>query len=271
MGTGITHTAAEKGIAVHLHNVNPVSLNAAHHRIAVSLETKMNRNKLTMKEKDSILERIKLFGDLEEAVRDADFIIEAVYERLDTKLKLLSELNKISRPEAVIASNTSTLSITDMAKALDQPGRFIGMHFFSPATVMRLVEVVRGESTSEATLDDALKLAGEMGKTPIVVKDIPGFIVNRFLGLMHNEAAHMVEAGVATPEDIDKALRLGANHPMGILEIVDYTGVDIGLNALDNLYAMTKDERYKPAQILRDMVAEGRYGVKASRGYYDYK
>ena len=217
MGTGLTQITAEKGMMVYFHNVNPVSLHAAYKRIDKNLENKVQKNKITAEEKESILNRILLFGDLKESVREADFVIEAIYEKLDAKKTLFANLNKFCRQEAVIASNTSTLSINQLAEILNKPDRFLGMHFFYPVPAMRLVEVVRGEQTSKDAIKTALELAERLGKVPIVVKDIPGFIVNRFLSIMVNEAAHLVEAGIASSEDIDKALKLGANHPMGIL------------------------------------------------------
>lgn len=224
-----------------------------------------------MAKKKEIMERIYLFSELNVAAKNADFVIEAIYENFDAKVSLFKKLEKICRPEVIIASNTSTISITSMAKDLSWPDKFVGMHFFSPVPAMRLVEVIKGEKTSEATMEAAMKMGEKLGKTPIVVKDIPGFIVNRFMCLMYNEAAQLIEKGVATAKDIDTAMKLGANHPMGPLEISDMAGVDIVLNALESLYVASGDERYKPAQLLKDMVAEGKLGQKAGQGFYNYK
>jgi len=158
-----------------------------------------------------------------------------------------------------------------MAKGLKRPDKFVGMHFFSPVPAMRLVEVIKGEKTSEATLKSAMEVAEKLGKTPIAVSDVPGFIVNRFMCLLYNEAAQLIEKGVATAKDIDTAMKLGANHPMGPLEISDMAGVDIVLNALDSLYTVSGDERYKPAQLLKDMVAQGKLGQKTGQGFYNHK
>lgn len=270
MGAGIAQVAAEKGMTVLLHDTDLDRLQAAHNNIAKLLEKKVEKGKLTADSSTDILNRIFLMGDLEVAARDGDFVIEAIFENLQAKLDLLKKLDKLCGPEVVIASNTSTISITLMAGSIGRADKFIGMHFFSPVPAMHLVEVIKGKNTSEETLKAAIEMAERMGKTPIAVNDIPGFIVNRFMCLLYNEAASLVESGSAAPKDIDTAMKLGANHPMGPLEIADMAGVDIVLDALEALYSMTGDERYKPARILKDMVAEGKVGKKAGRGFYDY-
>lgn len=271
MGAGIAQVAAEKGMTVLLHDTDLERLQTAQNSIARLLDKKVEKGKITADSRQDILNRIFLVGELKVAARDGDFVIEAIFENFDAKFCLFKELDKLCRPEVVIASNTSTISISLMAEGIGRADKFIGMHFFSPVPAMRLVEVIKGKNTSEETLKATLEMAERMGKTPIAVNDIPGFIVNRFMCLLYNEAASLVEKGAAAPKDIDTAMKLGANHPMGPLEIADMAGVDIVLNALKALYGMTGDERYKPARLLEDMVAEGKVGKKAGRGFYDYQ
>jgi 3-hydroxybutyryl-CoA dehydrogenase len=271
MGAGIAQVAAENGITVLLNDTDFNRLQAAQVNIGKLLEKKVQKGRLTEDGKKEALDRIFLINDLKVAARDADFVIEAIFENLEAKLNLFKELEQVCKPGTVIASNTSTISITKMAKELKQPENLVGMHFFSPVPAMRLVEVIKGEKTSEATLKAALDMAEKLGKTPITVADVPGFIVNRFMCLMYNEAASLIEKGVCTAKDIDTAMKLGANHPMGPLEISDMAGVDIVLDALESLYAASGDERYKPVQLIKDMVAQGKLGRKTGEGFYKHQ
>jgi 3-hydroxybutyryl-CoA dehydrogenase len=271
MGTGIAQVAAEKGMTVFMHDVDFDRLQAAQASIDQLLDKKVQKGKLTEAAKKEVMEKIFLFEDLKVAVKNADFVIEAIFENLEAKIKLFKELEQVCKPEVVIASNTSTISISKMAKELKRADKLVGMHFFSPVPVMRLVEVIKGEQTSEDTLNAAMEMAEKLGKTPIAVKDVPGFIVNRFMCLMYNEAAQLIEKGIATAKDIDTAMKLGVNHPMGPLEISDMAGVDIVLDALESLYTASGDERYKPTQLLKDMVAQGKLGQKTGQGFYNHK
>lgn len=271
MGAGIAQVAAENGMTVLLNDTDFDRLQAAQANIGKLLDKKVQKGRLTEDGKKEALNRIFLINDLKVAARDADFVIEAIFENLEAKLNLFKEMETVLKPGTVIASNTSTISITKMAKELKQPENLVGMHFFSPVPAMRLVEVIKGEKTSEATLKAALEMAEQLGKTPIAVADVPGFIVNRFMCLMYNEAAQLIEKGVCTAKDIDTAMKLGANHPMGPLEISDMAGVDIVLDALESLYAASGDERYKPTQLLKDMVAQGKLGRKTGEGFYKHK
>ena len=271
MGTGIAQVAAENGITVLLNDTDFNRLQAAQANIDKLLDKKVQKGRLTEDGKKEALNRIFLINDLKVAARDADFVIEAIFENLEAKLNLFKEMETVLKPGTVIASNTSTISITKMAKELKQPENLVGMHFFSPVPAMRLVEVIKGEKTSEATLKAALEMAEKLGKTPIAVADVPGFIVNRFMCLMYNEAASLIEKGVCTAKDIDTAMKLGANHPMGPLEISDMAGVDIVLGALESLYAASGDERYKPTQLIKDMVAQGKLGRKTGEGFYKHQ
>ncbi|NPV93236.1 MAG: 3-hydroxyacyl-CoA dehydrogenase family protein [Firmicutes bacterium] len=271
MGAGIAQVAAESGIVVLLNDTDLNRLQAAQASIGKLLDKKVQKGKLSEDDKKEALDRIYLLTELNVAAQDADFVIEAIFENLEAKLSLFKELEQNLKPDTIIASNTSTISITKMAKELKRPENFVGMHFFSPVPAMRLVEVIKGEKTSEATLKAALEMAEKLGKTPIAVSDVPGFIVNRFMCLMYNEAAQLIQDGVATAKDIDTAMKLGVNHPMGPLEISDMAGVDIVLNALESLYTASGDERYKPAQLLKDMVAQGKLGQKSGEGFYNHK
>ena len=270
MGSGIAQVAAEGGLDVLMYDVDSERLQAALKTINGFLQKKVDKAKLTEEDKNRIIARIKLLGELGEEAGGCDFVIEAVFENFDVKVDLLKKLDPVLNPGAIIASNTSTLNITRMSESLKNPGRFIGMHFFSPVPVMRLVELIQGDHTAAATVEKAFEMVKVLGKTGILVKDIPGFIVNRFMCLMYNEAARLVESGVASASDIDTAMKLGANHRMGPLEIADMAGVDVVLLALEALYGMTGNESYKPAGLLRDMVKEGKLGRKTSIGFYNY-
>lgn len=271
MGGGIAQVAAESGLKVCLYDENFNQIKRTLETINGFLQRKVEKGKLTAQDKEDVIKRIRPIEKLGEEAGICDFAIEAIFENFNAKFELFKVLDKVLNSEATVASNTSTLSITKMSEAFQDPSRFVGMHFFSPVPLMRLVEVIRGEKTSEDTMQKALNMASVLGKTGIVVKDIPGFIVNRFLCLMYNEGARLVEAGVASASDIDTAMKLGANHPMGPLEISDMAGNDIVLAALEALYEMTGNESYKPADILYQMVREGKLGRKSSVGFYDYK
>ncbi|MGI6649340.1 MAG: 3-hydroxyacyl-CoA dehydrogenase family protein [Bacillota bacterium] len=251
-------------------NINRLQIDKALATINGLLQKKVDKGKLAQDEKDLALARIQAVDSLGEKAAACDFVIEAIFENFAAKVQLFQELDKVCKPEAIIISNTSTLSISKMAETFRDPTRFMGMHFFSPVPVMRLIEVVRGEKTSDATLAKGMELVAALGKTGVIVKDIPGFLVNRINCLMYNEAARLVEAGVTTAADVDLAMKLGMNHPMGPLEMIDMAGIDVATSALEALYEMTGNEAYKPAGILQQMVKEGRCGRKTGKGFYDY-
>jgi len=198
-------------------------------------------------------------------------VVEAVFESLKLKKEIFQSLDSLCPESVILASNTSTMSVSEIASATGHPERVIGTHYFSPVPLMRLVEVVKGNKTSEEITSNTMELCRKFGKTPIAVKDVPGFIVNRYLCLMYNEAANMVNNGIAEPEDIDSALKLGCNWPMGVIEIMDMAGVDIVQNALEAMYAMTGEERYKPSPLFEKMVKEKKLGRKTGRGFYRYE
>jgi 3-hydroxybutyryl-CoA dehydrogenase len=204
------------------------------------------------------------------AVKGAVMVVEAVFEKFELKKEIFQKLDALCPPDVILASNTSTLSISSIAAATKTPGRVIGTHYFSSVPAMRLVEVIRGRETNDATAEKTVEICKKFGKTPIVVKDIPGFIVNRFLCLIYNEAADMIARGDSTAEDIDQAMKLGCNWPMGITEIIDLAGVDVCANAIDAMYQMTGEVRYKPSPLFAKMLAEKKLGRKTGEGFYKY-
>jgi len=215
------------------------------------LGKKVEKGKLTSSQCDEILSRLSGMTDMAGAVKDVVMVVEAVFEKFELKKEIFQKLDALCPPDVILASNTSTLSITSIAAVTKNPQRVIGTHYFSPVPAMRLVEVIRGRETSDATADRTVAICRKFGKTPIVVKDIPGFIVNRFLCLIYNEAADMIHRGDSTAQDIDQAMKLGCNWPMGITEIIDLAGVDVCANAIEAMYQMTSEERYKPSPLLK--------------------
>jgi 3-hydroxybutyryl-CoA dehydrogenase len=269
MGAGIAHVLARSGYNVILHDVAQEVLDRALATIAANLDREIKKGKITAA-KSEILARINATTD-SARLADADFAIEAVPERLDLKRAVLAETDRILRPAAILASNTSSISIATLAAATSRPDRFLGMHFMNPVPVMELVEVVRAPETSESTLATTMDLARALGKTPVAVNDAPGFVANRVLMPMINEAAFAVMSGVATPEAVDAVMRTGMNHPMGPLELADLIGIDVCVDILDVLEAGFHDAKYAACPLLRKMVVEGRLGRKSGRGFYTYE
>lgn len=270
MGAGIAQVAVEKGIEVTMRDVEDRFVEKGLGTIRNFLGKKLEKGKLSAAEHDAILGRLKGTTSMEEAAAGADMVIEAVIEDLALKQKVFAELDRLCAPGVILASNTSTLSITKIAAVTKHPARVLGTHFFSPVPVMRLVEVISGEQTDGKILNATLEVMAALGKTAIRAKDVPGFIVNRFLCLLYNEAADQIYKGYATAQDIDLGLKLGSNHPMGPVEIMDMAGVDVVNNALKALYEMTGEERYKPSPLFAQMIRENRLGRKTGRGFYDY-
>jgi 3-hydroxybutyryl-CoA dehydrogenase len=225
---------------------------------------------MTQAEVDMILSRIHGTVALEDALKDAQVVIEAIFEKMEVKRPLYAEMDRVASPEAIFATNTSSLSITEMANATKRADRVVGMHFFNPAPVMKLVEVIRGSETSDDTVRLVRDLSMKLGKEPVEVKESPGFVVNRLLVPMINEAFNLLMEDVASAEDIDKAMKLGTNMPMGPFELADYTGLDIGLDVMEVLHRETGDPRFRPSPLLRKYVRAGRLGRKSGRGVYDY-
>jgi 3-hydroxybutyryl-CoA dehydrogenase len=270
MGAGIAQIALEAGHRVNLVDTRKEFVDRGVATVRGFLERKVAKGKLTQEECEQVLSRLDGFTDMEKGVAGAVMVVEAVFESLELKQEIFSNLDRWCPPETILASNTSTLPISKIASATQRPERVIGTHYFSPVPLMRLVEVVRGEHTSDAVAERTVELCKSFGKTPILIQDVPGFIVNRFLCLLYNEAANLIHNGVASAEDIDAALKLGCNWPMGVTEIMDMAGVDVTLLALKAMYEMTGEERYKPSPLLEKMVGENRLGRKTGEGFYEH-
>jgi 3-hydroxybutyryl-CoA dehydrogenase len=270
MGNGIAHTAAASGLDVQLVDVGQEILDRATATIASNLQRGVDKGKMTAGEKETILSRIRATTDLAVA-READIVIEAIVENLAAKTRLFQKVDELSRPECILASNTSSISITKIAAATKRPDRVIGMHFMNPVPVMTLVEVIRGIATSDDTYGRVEELAKKMGKTPIEVNDYPGFVSNRVLMPMINEAVFALYEGVATKESIDGVMKLGMNHPMGPLTLADFIGLDVCLAILRVLEEGFGDPKYRPCPLLVKMVDAGWLGRKTGRGFYSYQ
>jgi len=270
MGAGIAQACAAAGFPVPMRDIEQRLIDGGFRRIKEPLAKRVERGKMAQAEVDAILSKIRGVVDLKEAVAGAHVVIEAVFEKMDVKKELYAELDRLCPPEVVFASNTSSLSITEMANATKRADRVVGMHFFNPAPVMKLVEVIRGSETSDATVALVKDLCGKLGKDPVEVRESPGFVVNRLLVPMMNEAFNLLQEGVASAADIDKAMKLGTNMPMGPLELADYTGLDIGLDVMEVLFRETGDPKFRPSTLLRKYVRAGRLGRKTGRGVYEY-
>src|SRR5437773_1800385 len=269
MGRGIAYAAAVGGYRTILEDVMPETLAKGMAWIEQSLDEGVQRGKLEAAARDAALARIETSSSVENVCREADFLIEAVPEEMELKLELFTLFDKFAKPKAVLASNTSSLSIAEMAEMTYRPELCVGMHFFNPVPKMKLIEIVKAPKTSDETIAVCREVGGRMGKEVVVVKESPGFITTRVNALIGNEAFAMLEAGIASAEDIDKALKLGLNHPMGPFEMVDLVGLDVRLRILEYLHA-TLGEKYRPNELLRKYVKEGRLGRKSGRGVYEY-
>lgn len=269
MGNGIAHTAAASGFDVRLVDVNESILQRAVSTITSNLQRGVDKGKMTAEERDAVVGRINPVTDIG-SVGDADIVIEAIIENLEAKTQLFAQLDQITKPECILASNTSSISITKIAAATKRPDKVIGMHFMNPVPVMTLVEVIRGIATSDDTWMKVEELSKRMGKTAIEVNDYPGFISNRVLMPMINEAIFSLYEGVATREAIDGVMKLGMNHPMGPLTLADFIGLDVCLAILRVLEQGFGDPKYRPCPLLVKMVDAGWLGRKSGRGFYEY-
>ncbi|MDX1630600.1 MAG: 3-hydroxyacyl-CoA dehydrogenase NAD-binding domain-containing protein [Thermoanaerobaculia bacterium] len=269
MGRGIAHVAALGGFRTRLYDVAGDARTEALETIRRNLEGGVERGKVEADEAEDALGRITLHGDLEEAVGNADLVIEAVPENMKLKIETFQDVDYHAPQETIFASNTSSLSITEMAAGSGRPGRFAGMHFFNPVHIMKLVELVRGLETREDTVATLAEVATRMGKEVVVINESPGFVTSRINALIGVEAFRMLEAGVASAEDIDKALKLGLNHPMGPFEMIDLVGLDVRLSILEYLHR-TLGETYRPPNLLVQYVRAGRLGRKVGKGVYTY-
>jgi 3-hydroxybutyryl-CoA dehydrogenase len=270
MGNGIAQVAAQARLDVKMRDVEDRFIEKGMDTIKTSLGRLVKKEKLTQADADAAVARIKCTTDLVEAVKDVDVVIEAIPEIMSLKVETYEVMDRECPDSVVFASNTSGLSITELSAATKRPDRFIGMHFFNPVPMMQLVEIVRGYSTSEATIQVIRDLSAKMGKESILVNDTPGFATSRLIGVLQNEAIHAFAEGIASAEDIDKGMRLGMNHPMGPLQLADFVGLDTLLHVMENLYEEYGDPKYRPPLLLRQMVRAGHLGRKTGRGFYDY-
>jgi 3-hydroxybutyryl-CoA dehydrogenase len=270
MGNGIAHVCAQAGYEVMMRDIEQRFLDKGLATIKKNLERGLKKGKITQEEIDSTLSRITGILDLQEAVKDADLIIEAIPEIVKLKLDTWREVESLAKPDAVFASNTSSISITQMAAVTKRPEKFIGMHFFNPVPVMGLVEIIKGQATEDSTVEIIKQVSTKIGKDTVLVNEAPGFAVNRILVPALNEAIFAIQEGVATVEDMDKAIKLGLNWPMGPLTLLDFVGLDTALYISDYFVDEFKDSKYRAPALLRKMVRAGWVGRKAGKGFYDY-
>jgi 3-hydroxybutyryl-CoA dehydrogenase len=270
MGSGVGQLCAQRGYEVTVVDISDEIIEKAKGKVTGGLGRRVEKGKITQDEMDSVLSRIKWSTDLNLA-QNSDFVIEAIIENLEAKKEVYNKLDSICSPETVLATNTTALSVSEIASATPRPDKVIGMHFFNPAVIMKLVEIIRGEKTSDETIAITKNFAEALGKVPIATaKEAPAGIVSRVLGGLLNEAAIVYADGIASAEDIDEAMKLGAGLPMGPLALIDMIGLDIHLAKMEILYEKLKDERYKPLEIIRKMIAEGKLGKKSGEGFYKY-
>jgi 3-hydroxybutyryl-CoA dehydrogenase len=269
MGHGIAHAAAAAGYETAMFDVSPDALRQGRLAVEEVVRGSVDRGKVAAAEAEATLRRLIATSDCGQALADADLIIEAAPERIDIKIQVFADIDRLALPQAVVASNTSALSLTEMAATLANPSRVAGMHFFNPVHKMKLIEVVQALETSPATLDAVHQVATQMGKETVLVRESPGFITTRVNAGIGNEAFYMLMEGVASARDIDKALKLGLNHPMGPFELVDLVGLDTRLSILEYLHR-SMGEKYRPCPLLVQYVKAGRLGRKVGRGVYEY-
>ena len=269
MGRGIAHVAALGGYRTILEDIVPAALRKADVEIRANLDKAVELNKVSASDANAALSRLEYADSVDEAARLADMVIEAVPEEMESKIEIFTLLDKICRPGTILASNTSSLSISEIAGVTYRASKCIGMHFFNPVHKMKLIEVVRAIDTDDETVAAATEVGQRMGKDVVVIKESPGFITSRINAIIGNEAFYMLQEGIASAADIDKALKLGLNHPMGPFELVDLVGLDTRLHILEYLHR-TLGEKYRPAPLLKQYVHEGRLGRKSGRGVYEY-
>ncbi len=269
MGSGISQAFAQAGFAVRLVDVSDPLLDRAKRSIEKSVDTLISKGKLPGVDREAVLGRLKTSTTLDRLV-EADYIVEAIIEDVDAKKALFTSLDAIAKPEVMLASNTSSISITVLGAVTKRPDRVLGMHFMNPVPLMALVEMIRGQATSDEAMRIGSDLCRRLGKTPVEAADFPGFIANRVLMPMINEAIYAVMEGVGTPEAIDTVMKLGMNHPMGPLTLADFIGLDVCLAILEVLQDGLGDPKYRPCPLLRRMVAAGHLGRKSGRGFYSY-
>jgi len=270
MGHGIAQVAAQAGFHTVMYDVSDDAVNAGLSKIRSNLDKGVEKGKVTAAERDATLSRLSISSDIEPAGATADMVIEAAPERMDIKSSIYRELDRVAPSHCIYASNTSSLSIGDLAKSCARPTQFVGMHFFNPVHIMALLEIVVADSTTPSALEAAKSVGAKMGKTSIVVRDFPGFATSRLGVVLGLEAMRMVEQGVASPQDIDTAMELGYRHPMGPLKLTDLVGLDVRLGIAEYLHGKLKSEAFAPPKILKDMVAAKKLGQKSGQGFYDW-
>lgn len=270
MGNGIAHTFAQSGFKVSLIDVSDKNLERGLATISKNLDRMVAKDKITEADKAATLAQITTFTSMEEGVATADLVVEAATENTELKMKIFSQLDSLAPQDCILASNTSSISITQIAAHTERPDKVIGMHFMNPVPIMKLVEIIRGYSTSDAVTKTIMDLSEQLGKTPTEVNDYPGFVANRILMPMINEAIETLYNGVAGVAEIDTVMKLGMAHPMGPLQLADFIGLDVCLSILNVMYDGFKNPKYAPCPLLVNMVMAGKKGVKSGEGFYDY-
>jgi 3-hydroxybutyryl-CoA dehydrogenase len=270
MGNGIAHVFAQTGFQVHLIDIAQASLDKGLATITKNLDRLMTKEVIDQAKKEATLGNISTFTNLKEGVSKVDLVVEAATENLNVKLQIFKDLDEVCSTETILATNTSSISITQIAAATQRPEKVIGMHFMNPVPIMKLVEIIRGYSTSDEVTQTIMELSKKLGKTPTEVNDYPGFVANRILMPMINEAIETLYNGVAGVEEIDTVMKLGMAHPMGPLQLADFIGLDVCLSILNVMYNGFKNPKYAPCPLLVNMVMAGKLGVKSGEGFYDY-
>ena len=270
MGNGIAHVFAMKGFQVALMDVSEVALEKAIATINKNLDRMLRKERISEADKTNTLNNIKTFSDLTQAIVGSDLVVEAATENVDLKLKIFKQMDELAAKEAILATNTSSISITKIAAVTSRPSQVIGMHFMNPVPIMKLVEVIRGYATSDEVCHSIMELSRKLGKVPVEVNDYPGFVANRILMPMINEAIYTLYEGVAGVAEIDTVMKLGMAHPMGPLQLADFIGLDVCLSILNVLYDGFGNPKYAPCPLLVNMVTAGKLGYKTKEGFYDY-